>query len=137
MGNPKRLAWSLVWRNRTILSLPHRIFTRWADSCSVCLQSLLWENLRERVRERLTVALKVQGSLIMLPLLRFSCQEGKARLSSFRTFESKEARKTKSHLPLGFLPRGKLSQSKEKGKHSSFPEKPGSFRSVPTLLASP
>jgi len=67
-------------------SVPHRIFTRWADSCAVCLQSLLWENLGESVRERLIVELKVQGSLIMLPLLRFSCQEGKAKGFCFRTF---------------------------------------------------
>ena len=67
MGKPSLLAWSLVWRNLTILSLPHRTLTRWADSCSVCLQSLLWENLGLIVLEILRVALKVQGSLISSP----------------------------------------------------------------------
>jgi hypothetical protein len=62
MGNPRRLAWCSVWRNRTILSLPHRIFTRWADRLAVCRQSFVWENLGESVRERLIVELKVQGS---------------------------------------------------------------------------
>jgi hypothetical protein len=63
MGNPRRLAWFSVWRNLTILSLPHRIFTKWADRLSVCRQSFAWENLGESVRERLIVELKVQGIL--------------------------------------------------------------------------
>ena len=61
MGNPRRLAWSVVWRNRTILRYPHLVLIRWADSCAQCLQSLLWENLGESVRERLIVELKVHG----------------------------------------------------------------------------
>jgi hypothetical protein len=61
MGNPRRLAWSLVWRNLTILSLPHRIFTKWADRLAVCRQSLVWENLGKSVRLILIVELKVQG----------------------------------------------------------------------------
>ena len=65
MGKPRRLAWFSVCLNLTILILPHRIFTRWADSCLVCLQSLLWENLGESVRERLMVALNVHGSLMV------------------------------------------------------------------------
>jgi hypothetical protein len=68
MGNPRRLAWFSVWRNLTILSLPHRIFTKWADRLAVCLQSFVWENLGESVRERLIVEWKVQGILTMNPL---------------------------------------------------------------------
>jgi hypothetical protein len=71
MGNPSLLAWFSVWRNLTILSLPHRIFTRWADSCAQCRQSLLWENLGLSVRLRLITLLYVQGSRIMpTPLCR-------------------------------------------------------------------
>jgi hypothetical protein len=61
MGNPRRLAWFSVWRNRMILRLPHLILIRWADRLAVCRQSLVWENLGESVRERLIVELKVQG----------------------------------------------------------------------------
>jgi hypothetical protein len=71
MGNPNLLAWFSVWRNLTILSLPHRIFTRWADRLAVCRQSFAWENLGESVRERLTTLLYVQDSRIMpTPLCR-------------------------------------------------------------------
>jgi hypothetical protein len=61
MGNPRRLAWSSVWRNLTILRLPHRIFTKWADRLAVCLQSLLCDHLGDSVRLILIVELKVQG----------------------------------------------------------------------------
>jgi hypothetical protein len=91
MGNPRRLAWFSVWRNRMILSLPHRIFTRWADRLAVCLQSFVWENLGLSVREKLIVELKVQGILTMLFLLRFSFVEGKAKGFCFRTFPPMEA----------------------------------------------
>jgi len=61
MGSPSLLAWSSVWRNRMILSLPHLILIRWADRLAVCRQSFVWENLGLSVREKLIVELKVQG----------------------------------------------------------------------------